>query len=118
MKKRICVNLSAIFVCFFPIIAQIFCFVIAPIFYGIYNYVVCQNVKDMIKMYIISLISQLIGLSLAEYFIYVASSDYTDFAETPAILLINIIITLFIDIIFLMIKFLKKGHNIEDVCSK
>lgn len=111
MKKKIIINLSAIIFCIVPTVAQIFIFYIAPVLYGIYNFVVCRNVKDMVKMYAISLFSQLIGLSLAEYFMYIASSDYADFLETPAILVINIIVTLFIDIVLLIIKFLKNKHD-------
>ncbi len=116
MKRRIYVNLSVILFAIFPIMSQIFIFYIAPIFYGIYNYVVCRDGKDMLKMYTISLVSQLIGLSLAEYIMFIVSSDYNDFAETPAILLINLILTLFIDAVFLIVKFLKNRHDKNRQC--
>lgn len=111
MKNRIYINLLSIILLFFPIVAQFFIFYIAPFFYGIYNYFACQNIKDMMKMCLISLLSQLIGLSFAEFLMYVASSDYNDFVETPAILLINLILTLIIDIIFLIVKLFRMKRN-------
>ncbi len=111
MKNRIYINLLSAILPIFPVVAQVFIFYIAPMFYGIYNYFACKNIKDMMKMYLISLVSQLIGLSLAEFLMYVASSDYNDFLETPAILLINLILTLIIDSIFIIVKLSKVRRN-------
>lgn len=116
MKKKVLVNLSAIPFSVFPFIGQFFIFYIGPIFYGVYNYLFCKDIKDMVKMYAISLFCQLIGLYLAEYIMYILSSDYNDFMETPAILLINIIITLFVDIVLLVLKALKNRCGKKEKC--
>ena len=76
-------------------------------FLGIYKFIVCRRVRDMVKLYAISFVSQLIGLFFAEYLMYIISLDYKDFEETPAIMLINICMTLIIDIVFIICKFFR-----------
>ena len=87
-------------------ITYIFMLFLVPLFYGIYNFCVTHAINMLLKLYGISLISQLMGLFLngTLYYCFISSDP-----ETPPVvrvfLLVTLIFTIVVNLIAILLKF-------------
>lgn len=125
-KKNICINILpaiiwlGLFVCAFVSkvfkveeignfigLGYIFLLFLLPIFYGICNYYLANELKLMFKLYAISFSSQLVGLALNGVLHYCfISSDSETSLVIQVYFLITLICTAIIDLIAILIKML------------